>query len=122
LLLLQEVVMYLPRHFEETDVVKLHGLIRDAPLGTLVINSTEGFEANHIPFVHRVVDNEFGVLRAHIPRANPLSVMLESGTPCLVIFAGADGYISPSWYTTKKDHGKVVPTWNYSVVHVHGRI
>ncbi len=66
--------------------------------------------------------NDLGLLRAHIPRANPLSAQLESETDCLVIFHGPEGYVSPSWYATKKKDGKVVPTWNYCVAHAHGRI
>lgn len=112
--------MYTHAHFAETDVSTLIELIHSAPLGALVVNGPHGLEANHIPFIHRYLESESGVLQAHIPRANPLSELLGSGAPCLAMFHGPDGYISPSWYATKKDHGRVVPTWNYSVVHVHG--
>jgi transcriptional regulator len=114
--------MYIPKPFEETDIDTLRELIRAAPLGTLVINSTEGLVANHIPFVLSPSTSGIGVLRAHVPRVNPISSLLRSEHECIVIFHGPEGYISPSWYATKKEHGKVVPTWNYSVVHVHGRI
>ena len=112
--------MYTPEHFAETDTGHLYALIHRATLGTLVINSDSGLEANHIPFVHRPGDNGPGLLCAHIPRANPLSKVLQTEQPCLVIFHGSDGYITPSWYATKQKHGRVVPTWNYSVVHAHG--
>ena len=95
--------MYLPKHFEERDLGKLHAMIRHAPLGTLIVNGPEGIEANHLPFVLRSESNGLEVLCAHIPLANPLSATLEGDTPCLVIFGGAEGYISPSWYETKKE-------------------
>ncbi len=114
--------MYTPKHFAEPETDTLLQLIAAAPLGTLVVNSESGLEANHIPFIHEVRDDGSCVLRAHIPRANPLSDLLRSATPCLVIFNGPDGYISPSWYATKQKHGRVVPTWNYSVAHAHGSV
>ena len=113
--------MYVPDHFEETDRSALLALIRDAPLGAFVINGNDGIEANHIPFVHRSSTNPDGVLWAHIPRANPLSTRVGDETRCLVVFCGPQGYVSPSWYATKNAHGRVVPTWNYAVVHAHGR-
>ncbi|MEM8815813.1 MAG: FMN-binding negative transcriptional regulator [Pseudomonadota bacterium] len=118
--------MYLPKSFRESDKSRLLELIRQAPLGILVLQTDGGLEANHIPFVYRESTkqktNETGLLCAHLPRANPLSSPVHSGRPCLVIFSGPSGYISPSWYASKKDHGKVVPTWNYTVVHVHGHV
>jgi len=114
--------MYIPKHFEQKDVSILGKLIQSAPLGILIVNGPDGFEANHIPFIHRDTESGLGVLRAHIPRANPLSGNLNPDTACLVIFTGPQGYISPSWYATKKEHGRVVPTWNYSVAHVYGRV
>ena len=112
--------MYIPKHFSETDESNLIELIRRTPLGTLVISCPDGFEANHLPFIHRSSERGLGTLCAHIPRSNPLSESLNAGASCLVIFGGPEGYISPSWYATKKEHGRVVPTWNYSVAHVHG--
>ena len=114
--------MYTPKHFEETETDRLFELIAAAPLGTLVFSGADGLEANHIPFIHETSVDGPGVLRAHIPRANSLSESLRKATPCVVIFNGPDGYISPSWYATKQAHGHVVPTWNYSVVHVHGAV
>jgi transcriptional regulator len=112
--------MYLPKHFEETRVEVLHELIRAHPLGTLVTQTPDGLDANHIPFE---IDSEpapFGTLRGHVARANSLTGSVEG--PALAIFQGPDSYISPSWYPTKQETGKVVPTWNYVVVHAHGPV
>ncbi|MEM9401707.1 MAG: FMN-binding negative transcriptional regulator [Pseudomonadota bacterium] len=114
--------MYTPKHFAESQTDALFELIAAAPLGALVVSGEQGLDANHIPFVHDAGIDGLGLLRAHIPRANPLSRTLRDATPCLVIFNGPDGYISPSWYATKQEHGRVVPTWNYSVAHVHGEV
>ncbi len=112
--------MYTPSVFQETHVPTLLEMIRSAPLGTLIVASADGLEANHLPFVYDGDDGGRGTLRAHMPLANPLSTTLSASSACLVIFHGPEGYVSPSWYATKKKHGKVVPTWNYAVVHVHG--
>lgn len=114
--------MYIPAAFREDDAARLAGIIRSEPLGTLIVASDAGIEANHIPFVYDGDGDGRGTLRAHIPKANPLTEMLAAETRCLTIFHGPNGYLSPSWYATKKVHGKVVPTWNYAVVHVHGRV
>ena len=116
--------MYAPRHFEENDRIRQRALIERAALGALVIQTQQGLVANHLPFVYREAgsDSEEDLLCAHIPRANPLSAELDPARECLVIFNGPDGYVSPSWYATKPEHGKVVPTWNYAVVHVHGQV
>lgn len=115
--------MYVPSHFAATDPEAHLALIRSAPLATLVVQTADGLLANHIPFVLDPEGDLSGVkLLAHIPRANPLSDRLSSEQDCLAIFHGPQGYVSPSWYATKREHGKVVPTWNYAVVHAHGRI
>jgi transcriptional regulator len=114
--------MYTPNHFQETDNTKLLGLLRANPLGTLVVATETGLLVNHIPFVADVAKNKVCRLRAHVPRANPLTSELSAARDAVVIFQGANGYISPSWYATKPVHGKVVPTWNYTVVHMHGSI
>jgi len=115
--------MFQPKSFVESDYERIRVLVRENPLGTLVVSSDAEFEINHIPFILDS-DEIAGVrLRAHIPKASPLTKILESKkTSCVVIFQGANGYITPSWYSTKKKHGKVVPTWNYAVVHIHGQI
>jgi transcriptional regulator len=113
--------MYVPKHFEETRIEVLHALMRQHPLAALVATTPQGLDASHVPFE---VDREpapYGTLRCHVARANPLWQTLTSAPETLVIFQGDDAYISPSWYVAKQEHGKVVPTWNYAVVHAHGR-
>lgn len=112
--------MYLPSHFEETRREVLHELIRAHPLGALVTLAPEGLDANHIPFELDPNPAPFGTLRGHVARANPLWREPSRGVDALVIFQGPQAYVSPSWYPTKKETGKVVPTWNYAVVHAHG--
>jgi transcriptional regulator len=112
--------MYLPKHFEETRIEVLHGLIRAHPLGALVTRSGNGLEANHVPFEVDPDPAPFGTLRAHVARANP--VWREGAGDALVIFQGPDIYVSPSWYPSKQEGGKVVPTWNYAVVHAYGTL
>jgi transcriptional regulator len=111
--------MYLPKHFEETRVEVLHGLIRAHPLGALVTLTANGLEANHIPFEIDPDPAPFGTLRGHVARANPAWRELSRGD-ALIIFQGPQIYVSPSWYPSKREGGKVVPTWNYALVHVYG--
>jgi transcriptional regulator len=112
--------MYLPKHFDETRIPVLHDLIREHPLGALVTLTANGLDANHLPFEIDPGPAPLGTLRGHIARANPLWRELTRDAKALAIFQGASTYVSPSWYPTKKETGKVVPTWNYAVVHVHG--
>ncbi|MBL0533580.1 FMN-binding negative transcriptional regulator [Aeromonas dhakensis] len=114
--------MYQPPHFAVTDSETLHQLIQAYPLGALITHSEGGLDANHLPFELDAGEGEHGVLRAHVARNNPLWQEVKDGDEVLVIFKAADGYISPSWYPGKQEHHKQVPTWNYSVVHAHGRI
>jgi transcriptional regulator len=114
--------MYLPEHFEETDLTVLHQLVGAYPLGALVASTRNGLEANHIPFLARPEPQPCGSLRGHIARANPLWHDLEPEQQVLVIFQGPQSFISPSWYPSKKETQKVVPTWNYAVVHARGHI
>jgi transcriptional regulator len=114
--------MHLPKHFEETRVPVLHGLIRTHPLGALVMRGPDGLDANHIPFEIDPEPGPFGTLRGHIARANPLWRERSPDPAALVIFQGPDTYVSPSWYPTKTETGKVVPTRNYAVVHAHGTV
>ncbi|MEI4979679.1 FMN-binding negative transcriptional regulator [Aeromonas caviae] len=114
--------MYLPPHFAVTDPETLHQLIRAHPLGALITHGEGGLDANHLPFEFDAGAGVHGVLRAHVARNNPLWQEVKDGDEVLVIFKAADGYISPSWYPGKQEHHKLVPTWNYSVVHAHGRI
>lgn len=107
--------MYTPKHFSESRVQALHGLIREYPFATVVAHAAGGLAANHLPF--ELVD---GVLHGHVARSNELARM--DGADVLLIFRGPDGYISPNWYPSKHETGREVPTWNYAVVHVHGRL
>ncbi|MCK0154485.1 FMN-binding negative transcriptional regulator [Alcanivorax sp. S6407] len=112
--------MFIPEIFKDDDPASLRARITANPLGTLVLQHDGGLEANHIPFVLSA-DEQGEQLLAHIPRANPLS-QLTGSHPALVIFHGPQGYITPSWYASKAEHGKVVPTWNYAVTQVHGQL
>lgn len=116
--------MYIPKHFEESRPEQLHALMAAHPLATLVIQSPEGLDAHHIPLHLQRTPAPFGVLRGHIARANPLAAMpgASAGCDALAIFHGPSAYVSPSWYPGKREHGRVVPTWNYVVVHAHGRL
>ena len=114
--------MYLPKHFEETRVQVLHEHIRAYPLGALVVLTARGLDANHIPFEVDPDPTPFGTLRGHIARANPLWRDFSRDVEALAIFQGPGTYISPSWYPTKRETAKVVPTWNYAVVHAHGAL
>lgn len=112
--------MYIPKQFEEMRVDVMHELIRSYPLATLVTHSLSGLNANHIPLYLSESPAPYGTLQGHIARANPLLGEIAGGIETLVIFHGPDTYITPSWYATKKETGKVVPTWNYAVAHAYG--
>ena len=112
--------MYNPPHFAREDVAELHGLIRQHPLGTLVTLTPEGLLGTHLPFLIDPEPAPFGTLRGHVARANPVWERSAGEVEALVVFSGVEGYVSPSWYETKQEGGRVVPTWNYAVVHAHG--
>ncbi|VVE17406.1 transcriptional regulator [Pandoraea capi] len=112
--------MYQPAAFTEDRPEVLHDLIRQHPLGLLVSAGAQGLIADSIPFLMYAQEGEFGTLRGHLARANPHGAALRDVDECLVAFIGAQGYITPSWYAAKAEHGKVVPTWNYAAVHVWG--
>jgi len=112
--------VYIPPAFREERPEVLQAFIQRHPLGALVCTTAEGLTANHIPMILANRADGVQVLRGHVARGN--TVWTQSGAEVLVIFGGADHYMSPSWYPAKQEHGKVVPTWNYSVVHAHGTI
>jgi transcriptional regulator len=114
-------VMYVPAHFEEPRREVLHDLIAKAPLGILFTNGRSGMDANHLPFHFSKDDAPQGVLHCHVARANPVWQDIASGDEVLVVFRAADAYISPNWFPSKREFKKQVPTWNYAVVHAHGR-
>lgn len=112
--------MYLPKHYEETRLDELQQLMREHPLATIITPGSDGINANHIPMHLDAAAGQFGTLRGHVARANPMWRDLTPGVGTLVIFHGPNTYISPQWNPAKQQHGKVVPTWNYAVVHCHG--
>jgi transcriptional regulator len=114
--------MYTPAHFAEPRHDELVALIKAHPLGCVVTHGADGFDANHLPFEHHPKPGMPGTLAAHIARANPLIEIARAGADVMVVFRGHAGYISPSWYPSKHEHHKMVPTWNYEVVHAHGRL
>ena len=112
--------MYNPSHFQEKDLGTLHDLITRHPLAALVTLASDGINASHIPLLHDLSTGPLGTLRGHVAKANPQWRDLAPAVRALAIFTGPQHYISPSWYPAKAEHGKVVPTWNYVVVHAHG--
>lgn len=114
--------MYQPAQFAEHRPEEWHRLIREHPLGMLVTATASGLEAEHLPFVLEAERGPSGTLLAHVARANPVWRAVGEGDAVMVVFRGVQGYISPSWYPSKHEHHRHVPTWNYEVVHVHGRI
>jgi transcriptional regulator len=118
--LLSRPYMYVPAHFEETRPDELHRLIRDYPLGILVTGHDGLLDANHLPF-ELELSGEKPLLRAHVARNNPVWQEAD-GEEVLVIFRGEHAYVSPNWYPSKHEAHRQVPTWNYQVVHVRGRL
>jgi len=114
--------MYVPAHFAEPRTEVLHALIEHNPLGILITHGEHGLDANHVPFHFLKAESGPGTLHAHVARGNPVWREVRDGDEVLVVFRAAHAYISPSWYPSKHELHKQVPTWNYSVAHAHGRI
>jgi transcriptional regulator len=114
------ITMYQPDHFRVEDVSEMHALMRARPFAVLVSAGPAGLHADHLPTVLKD-DGPYGVIECHLARANPHCRDLAEGNEALMIFQGPEGYITPNWYPSKAEHGKVVPTWNYAVVHATGR-
>jgi transcriptional regulator len=112
--------MYLPKHFEPPGAAALVALMREHPLATLVVTTPEGTTADLIPFEFAPDEGEHGMLRGHVARANPL--WRKAGAAVLAVFHGPQTYITPGWYASKREHGKVVPTWNYTMVQARGTL
>lgn len=110
--------MYTPPHFAETDAAEIAALVARAPLACVVAQGPEGLLANHIPLLQA----PNGELIGHVARANDIHRLLPPETPCLAIFQGPEAYVTPNAYPTKTEHHRHVPTWNYQVVHMHGRL
>ena len=107
--------------FNEADKSILHAIIKSHPLGVWVSHVKGELMVNHIPFILDSTQGEYGVLKAHVARANPVwKSLLDNNQQAVVIFNGANAYITPSWYPSKQVHAKVVPTWNYIAAHAHG--
>ncbi len=114
--------MYIPAHFAVTDPEKLHRIIHEHPLGTLVTQSEGCLDADHLPFEFNPGAGPLGTLTAHVARANSLWQRCATGSSVMVIFRGAEAFVSPSWYPSKHEFHRQVPTWNYEVVHAHGTL
>lgn len=114
--------MYVPEHFSAPSTEAMLQLVRQHPLGTLFTAGESGLDANHIPFELAAEQGALGALHAHVARNNPVWTDVQNGDEVLVVFRGEEAYISPNWYPSKHEHHKQVPTWNYKVVHAHGRI
>ena len=112
--------MYLPTHFEESRPEVLQQTLRSHPLGLLVTLGGGGLEANAIPFLLDAGRGPHGTLRGHVARANPVWREARGEVEAMVVFQGPQAYVSPSWYATKAETGKVVPTWNYVLVQARG--
>lgn len=121
-IVVRKVAMYIPKHFEESNIEALHEFIRCNPFAILVTNIDSGLNADHIP-VYLNTDNKNKVcLHGHIAASNPVWKNISGNSDVLLIFQSSHAYITPSWFPSKKVDGKVVPTWNYSAVHVKGSI
>lgn len=113
--------MYTPRAFVLDDLPELQQLIQHTRLAQLVTFGEQGLQASHLPLLINPDEGSNGTLYGHLAKANPQWHDLQNGSDALVIFAGADAYISPAFYPAKAEHGKVVPTWNYIAVHAYGK-
>ena len=112
--------MYLPKHFEQNDRAVLSAAMQAQPLATLIVVTPNGPTADLIPLEFHPHVGAHGTLRGHVARANPL--WRESGAQALAVFHGPQAYVSPGWYPSKREHGKVVPTWNYTMVQARGTL
>jgi transcriptional regulator len=112
--------MYNPSGFAIKELSELQQQILDTRLATVVTHGEQGLQASHLPLLFNPEQGPNGTLYGHFARGNPQWKELQDGAEALVIFAGADAYVSPGFYPSKAEHGKVVPTWNYIVVHAYG--
>ena len=111
--------MYTPPAFRDDDRDSIHATIRAARLATLVTATAEGLVATPLPLMIEPAEGERGTLYGHVARANPQWRLAPIGA-AMAVFMGPDAYVTPSWYASKREHGKVVPTWNYVAVHAYG--
>jgi transcriptional regulator len=117
----ENISMYTPRAFAIDELSQLHELILATRLAILVTQGESGLQASHVPVLLHCEQGSNGTLYGHLAKANPQWKDLRDGAEALLIFAGADAYVSPGFYPSKAEHGKVVPTWNYVAVHAYGR-
>lgn len=113
--------MYTPPAFREDDPAEIRAIMREARLATLVTATAGGLVATPLPLFIDETEGAYGTLYGHMARANP-QWMLEPAGEALAILAGPDAYVTPSWYPSKQEHGKAVPTWNYTAVHAYGPV
>ena len=119
--------MYVPKHFKVESTDTLQQFIRDYSYGMLIVADENDIDANRLPFYlsseksPEQTKSRLGVLQCHVARKNPVWQKLAAAPRVLVVFQGPDAYVSPSWYATKADTGRVVPTWNYLAIHAEGR-
>src|SRR6516164_9294675 len=114
--------MYVPSQFKEERIPVLHEAIERIGFGMLVTLGADGMTASHVPMLVAAEPGPFGMLLGHLARANPQWRTALADQEALAIFAGPHTYITPSWYETKRQTGKVVPTWNYVAIHAYGRL
>jgi transcriptional regulator len=114
--------LYIPAHFAEDRIAVLHDLIRQSGLATLVSMTAEGLIASHAPLMLDPEPAPYGTLIGHLAKANPHARLAKIDVQTLAIVQGPDGYITPSYYAAKREHGKVVPTWNYAAIHAYGTL
>jgi transcriptional regulator len=115
--------MYTPVQFKVGETAEAHALMRAHPFAILVTHGADGVMATHLPTVLKVdAASPLGRIECHVARPNPQWKTFAADIDALMIFQGAEAYIRPGWYPSKAEHGKVVPTWNYAVVHAYGRL
>lgn len=113
--------MYIPPAFKDADLASIHETMRSARLANLVTSTASGLICTPLPLFLDENEGDHGVLYGHLAKANPQWKEVPTGE-ALAIFNGPDAYVTPSWYASKKEHGKVVPTWNYAAVHAYGEV
>lgn len=114
--------MYVPRQFQEQRPDILAGAIRSIQFATLVTPGADGLQVSHVPMVLKQAEDGAWTLESHVARPNSHWALAGTEAASVAVFQGPQAYVSPSWYATKREHGKVVPTWNYIAVHAHGRL
>jgi transcriptional regulator len=119
---LEAEAMYVPPAFAEDRLPVLHAAIRRTSLATLVTTGPDGLLATPLPLLLDAAAGPYGTLYGHLARANPQWQRSDAVPEALALFMGPDGYVTPSWYATKRESGKVVPTWNYVTVHAYGKV